>query len=605
MFDLVGFLKGLLITNEADRSKSLNLQVSNAATTNTSTLLTASQTANRTITLPDADGTLSTPSATETLTNKTIDGDTNTIQDISLASLKTELADANKVLVRDATGLVVSSTVANAQVAPAANIALNKLAPTTVSRALVSDSSGVIASSAVTSTELGNVSGVTSPIQTQINTLTTAVDTKPSRLAPFTDNRVLRADSTTGVQDSAVVIDDSGNITQVTSLRLTLAQGLLFNANIITAPTSLLYLTTGSTSDAVFTDRILQVGSPASGTPGQIRIVEDQATGNQYVTLQPATLSANRSIVLPDADTTMVGTNVAQTLSNKSFSDAITAAQVSTPSAPAASNNKLYFKSDSRMYSQNSSGTEFTVAYTQSNVATLSSATTLTLSNDVVLCNTTSAGFTVTLPSAVTTSGKTFVIKKTSSDTNILTVATTSAQTIDGASTALLFVGNEEITLQSNGSNWIITNRYFPTQVISNGPFTTIPAGPDIWTPAVGGSIDLPHGVWEITGYLTYGNNGSAVGYGNRYMYWAGAQADSSSTLPAAVSTVATVLAGGPLTPIIWAANSDNTSTMVMPPIIVRPTAATGASIFMSSRAVMSTTSNARWVAQMSAKRIG
>jgi len=44
-------------------------------------------------------------SAIATLTNKTIDGDDNTIQDLPITSLKTVLADANKVLRRDASGV--------------------------------------------------------------------------------------------------------------------------------------------------------------------------------------------------------------------------------------------------------------------------------------------------------------------------------------------------------------------------------------------------------------------------------------------------------------------------------------------------------------------
>lgn len=46
----------------------------------------------------------------------------------------------------------------------------------TASRALMSDSSGKVAVSAVTSTELGYLDGVTSNVQTQINTVTTAVN---------------------------------------------------------------------------------------------------------------------------------------------------------------------------------------------------------------------------------------------------------------------------------------------------------------------------------------------------------------------------------------------------------------------------------------------
>ncbi|MEO0271677.1 MAG: hypothetical protein ABIM30_01135 [candidate division WOR-3 bacterium] len=49
-----------------------------------------------------------TTDATQTLTNKTIDGDDNTVQDLALTSLKTVVADANKVLRRDASGDVIS-----------------------------------------------------------------------------------------------------------------------------------------------------------------------------------------------------------------------------------------------------------------------------------------------------------------------------------------------------------------------------------------------------------------------------------------------------------------------------------------------------------------
>jgi hypothetical protein len=45
---------------------------------------------------------------TQTLTNKTIDGDDNTVQDLALSSLKTELADADKFIQRDSSGDVVS-----------------------------------------------------------------------------------------------------------------------------------------------------------------------------------------------------------------------------------------------------------------------------------------------------------------------------------------------------------------------------------------------------------------------------------------------------------------------------------------------------------------
>jgi hypothetical protein len=57
---------------------------------------------------------LLTTDSTSTLTGKTIDGDDNTVQDLALTSLKTVLGDANKLLQRDASGIVISgNTVPN------------------------------------------------------------------------------------------------------------------------------------------------------------------------------------------------------------------------------------------------------------------------------------------------------------------------------------------------------------------------------------------------------------------------------------------------------------------------------------------------------------
>lgn len=75
---------------------------------------------------------------------------------------------------RIATGGVTSShiaddTIVNADINSAAAIAYSKLAALTADRALVSNGSGFVSVSATTATEIGYVSGVTSPIQTQIN----------------------------------------------------------------------------------------------------------------------------------------------------------------------------------------------------------------------------------------------------------------------------------------------------------------------------------------------------------------------------------------------------------------------------------------------------
>ena len=67
--------------------------------------------------------------------------------------------------------------------------------------------------------------------------------------------------------------------------------------------------------------------------------------------------------------------------------------------------------------------------------------------------NCTSGTFTVTLPTAVGIAGQEFIIKNGGS--GVITVATTSSQTIDGVTTATLNQ-YDALTVLANGANWII-----------------------------------------------------------------------------------------------------------------------------------------------------
>jgi hypothetical protein len=75
---------------------------------------------------------------------------------------------------------------------------------------------------------------------------------------------------------------------------------------------------------------------------------------------------------------------------------------------------------------------------------------TITGTDDIVIC--TANSFTVTLPTAVGRSGKTFKVKNAGS--GVITVGTTSAQTIDGSTTYLLSVQYQSLTVESDGANW-------------------------------------------------------------------------------------------------------------------------------------------------------
>lgn len=78
-----------------------------------------------------------------------------------------------------------------------------------------------------------------------------------------------------------------------------------------------------------------------------------------------------------------------------------------------------------------------------------------TLDNTDYTVDCTANTFTVTLPTAVGITGCIYNIKNTG--IGVITIATTSSQTIDGnASGALTLVQWDNLTVQSTGSNWII-----------------------------------------------------------------------------------------------------------------------------------------------------
>lgn len=74
--------------------------------------------------------------------------------------------------------------------------------------------------------------------------------------------------------------------------------------------------------------------------------------------LSGITAGQTRILTVPDANITIVGAAATQTLTNKTFDDAITLKQIATPSNPAANYNKLYVKSDDKPYVLTSAGVE-------------------------------------------------------------------------------------------------------------------------------------------------------------------------------------------------------------------------------------------------------
>ena len=75
---------------------------------------------------------------------------------------------------------------------------------------------------------------------------------------------------------------------------------------------------------------------------------------------------------------------------------------------------------------------------------------------DYIFANATSGAFTITLPTAIGIAGKEINITKTDSTTNAITINTSLSQTIIGNLTITITSQYNNVTLISDGANWVI-----------------------------------------------------------------------------------------------------------------------------------------------------
>ena len=80
----------------------------------------------------------------------------------------------------------------------------------------------------------------------------------------------------------------------------------------------------------------------------------------------------------------------------------------------------------------------------------------LTNSDCFIAADASLSGFTLTLPTAIGIQGSSFTIKKIDSSSNIITINTTTSQTIDGDTSITIDIQYTSVTFISNGSNWYI-----------------------------------------------------------------------------------------------------------------------------------------------------
>ena len=175
-------------------------------TDSTKTTIVASQTANRTLTLPDSTDTLVGVSTSADLLNKTLTSPTlvtpalGTPASGDLSSCTGyDSADLDGNVPVNKGGTNSSTALSNDRIMVSSSDAIVEAAAITASKALVSDSNGIPEASSVTDTELGYVSGVTGGIQGQL-------DAKAA-----TSGKLSQFAATTSAELAGVISDETGS----------------------------------------------------------------------------------------------------------------------------------------------------------------------------------------------------------------------------------------------------------------------------------------------------------------------------------------------------------------------------------------------------------
>ena len=153
-------------------------------------------------------------------------------------------------------------------------------------------------------------------------------------------------------------------------------------------------------------------------------------------------------------------------------------------------------------------------------ISSISSATTLDATYGIVQASDASGSFTITLPAAASNSGRMYYIKKTNSSSNTITIDGNGAETIDGATTLVLYVQYDAVRIVCNGSSWYVVDdqihphtcrlRRAAAQSISDNTYTDISFDTEDYDIGGIGDITTDHrieirrdGYYQITGAWT------------------------------------------------------------------------------------------------------
>jgi len=92
----------------------------------------------------------------------------------------------------------------------------------------------------------------------------------------------------------------------------------------------------------------------------------------------------------------------------------------------------------------------------QFGIVSKTAAYTATSGDFTILCDATTAAFSVTLPAAAANQGRVYNIKKADGSANAVTIQCNGAETLDGSNTKAISAPFQSAQIQSNGVAWFM-----------------------------------------------------------------------------------------------------------------------------------------------------
>lgn len=253
-----------------------------------------------------------------------------------------------------------------------------------------------------------------------------------------------------------VIQDASGSPTQSLAIQVARSGSDLINGasttrNAIQTP----YGREEYVSDGVSSWTVPNLGITASSTFSN---ADYAALSTDRQILQTGTLSAARTVTLPLAASVPRGTQLV--ISDDSGTctavNTIIIARQASDGIHGLASIYISVPWGSRVLESNGANKWTILSAALPTSVTKTGAYVATVSDNVILADGTGGAFHVTLPTAVNRNGATLTVKKIDSSANVITIDTTSSQTIDGVTTKVISTQYQSYTVVSDNANWWI-----------------------------------------------------------------------------------------------------------------------------------------------------